>query len=174
MGYDKSVVTMCCTHGTAHSCTFAHLPWESRLFWLRLGYIPASCRVGGGVTSTSVSWRFREVMDVMRCLFGNWSRSRYSFSGPRRILLHTSVFSKPKNSERPKRAPKSSKGRRTSGPIGFVSVLVRFLSDCFRYSDKMVLECCVDYFWPDSSSEKQHHQSIPLNETKPYALSDFT
>jgi hypothetical protein len=81
-------------------------------FWLRLGCIrtiPGSwleiSHTGFfvawevRVTSTSVGWRFLGFMDVMRRHFGSSGRSRYGFSGPRRILHHTSVFSKSKNHE---------------------------------------------------------------------------
>ena len=83
------------------------------------------------MTSTSVGWRFLGFMDVMTRHFGSSGRSRYGFSDPRRILHHTSVFSKSKSPEKQKRALKSSRARRTSGPIGLVSLLIRFLSDYF-------------------------------------------
>ena len=46
------------------------------------------------MTSTSVGWRFLGFMDVMTRHFGISGRSRYGFPDPRRILHHTSVFSK--------------------------------------------------------------------------------
>ena len=51
------------------------------------------------MTSKSVGWRFLEFTDVMRRHFGSSDRSRYGFSGPRRILHHTNVFRKSKNLE---------------------------------------------------------------------------
>jgi hypothetical protein len=51
------------------------------------------------VTSTTVGWRFLGFMDVMTRHFGSSGRSRYGFSDPRRILHHTSVFSKSNSPE---------------------------------------------------------------------------
>jgi len=62
------------------------------------------------VTSTSVGWRFPGFMDLT-------------------IPVCSASQRTPRGK---KRALKSSRDRITSGPIGFVSVLIRFLSDYFR------------------------------------------
>jgi len=84
------------------------------------------------VTSTSVGWRFFGFMDVMTRHFGSSGTSRYDFSDPRRILHHTSVFSKSKSPEGQKTSAQVVEGQENVWTIGLVSVLIRFLSDYFR------------------------------------------
>ena len=81
-------------------------------FLVAIGLFPrVLSRRRWGVTSTSVGWRFLGFVDVMTRHFGSSGTSRYGFSDPRRILHHTSVFSKSKSPERQKSSAQVVEGQ---------------------------------------------------------------